>query len=89
MKPTAYLINTARGDLVDEPALIRALRERRIAGAALDVFEIEPLPASSPLLSLENCLLAPHTANSSPMAARMVHEKSIRNLITGLKARLA
>jgi phosphoglycerate dehydrogenase-like enzyme len=60
MKPTAYLINTSRGPIVDEPALIAALRERRIAGAGLDVYDVEPLPAAHPLRSLPNTLLLPH-----------------------------
>jgi phosphoglycerate dehydrogenase-like enzyme len=62
MKPEAYLINVARGDLIDEPALLRALQERRIAGAALDVFEQEPLPSNSPFWELDNVLITPHTA---------------------------
>lgn len=86
MKSTTYLINTSRGPVVDEPALVRALLERRIMGAALDVFEVEPLPLDSPLRTLDNCLLAPHNANSSPEAARRVHENTIRNLIAGLSA---
>lgn len=62
MKPDAYLINVGRGPLVDEVALARVLREHKIAGAALDVFSEEPLPADSPLWELENLLITPHTA---------------------------
>jgi phosphoglycerate dehydrogenase-like enzyme len=62
MKPDAYLINVGRGPLVDEAALLQALRERRIAGAALDVFHEEPLPSDSPFWSLDNLLITPHTA---------------------------
>jgi phosphoglycerate dehydrogenase-like enzyme len=60
MKPTAYLINTARGGIVDEGALIDALHHRRIAGAALDVFEQEPIDPSNPLLLLDNVVCTPH-----------------------------
>jgi D-3-phosphoglycerate dehydrogenase len=84
MKAEAYLINTSRGPVVEEPALIQALQQGRIAGAALDVFEEEPLPADSPLRALDNCLLAPHTANSSPRAWDRVHENTVRNLLEGL-----
>jgi len=60
MKPTAFLINLARGGIVDEPALIAALKERKIAGAAIDVFVQEPLPADHPFWSMENVILSPH-----------------------------
>jgi phosphoglycerate dehydrogenase-like enzyme len=62
MKPDSYLINVARGPLIDEPAVIEALASKRIAGAALDVFEEEPLPADSPFWALDNALITPHTA---------------------------
>ena len=88
MRPTAYLINTARGPVVDEAALARALGEGRLAGAALDVFEVEPLPEESPLRALDNCLLAPHNANSSRAARAHVHESTIDNLLAGLRGAL-
>jgi D-3-phosphoglycerate dehydrogenase len=86
MKPNAYLINASRGPVVEEPALVRALQKGQIAGAALDVFEEEPLPSDSPLRTMENCLLAPHNANSSPRAWQRVHENTVRNLLKGLHA---
>ena len=85
VKPTAYLINTARGPLIDEPALVKALQEKRIAGAALDVFEVEPLPESSPLRKMDNVLLAPHNSNSSPEAWERVHENTVKNLLEALE----
>ena len=84
MRPDAVLINTARGPIVDEPALVAALLAGTIAGAALDVFEAEPLPVDSPLLKMDNVMLAPHNANSSPAAWERVHWNTIRNLLTGL-----
>ena len=85
MKPTAYLSNTSRGPVVDQEALVQALQAAVIAGAALDVFEDEPLPAGNPLLSMDNVLLSPHTANSSPAAAEHVHEQTIANLLRALE----
>ena len=84
MKPEAILINTARGPIVDQLALVDALQNERIAGAGLDVFEAEPLPDGSPLLSMDNVMIAPHNANSSPMAWERVHWNTIRNLLDGL-----
>ncbi len=85
MQPTAVVINTARGSILDQPALIRALQAERIAGAALDVFEVEPLPLGSPLRQMNNVLLAPHNANSSPEAWEHVHLNTINNLLHELQ----
>jgi phosphoglycerate dehydrogenase-like enzyme len=81
MKPDSYLINVARGTLVDEPALIEALSDRRIAGAALDVFEEEPLPADSPFWSLENVLITPHTA----AVTERLWERHFEHIVENLK----
>ncbi|MCC7119777.1 MAG: phosphoglycerate dehydrogenase [Anaerolineales bacterium] len=84
MKPTAILINAARGPIVDEKALVAALSSGQIGGAALDVFEHEPLPKDSPLLKMDNVLLAPHNSNSSPTAWERIHWNTIKNLVEGL-----
>lgn len=84
LKPGAVIINTARGRIIDEPALVAALQSGRLGGAALDVFEIEPLPADSPLRSMDQVMLAPHNSNSSPAAWERVHWNTIRNLLDGL-----
>lgn len=79
-----YLINTARGELVDERALINALQNDRIAGAALDVFEQEPLPQDSPLIDLDNVILGTHNVQNTHKAVEQVHERAVENLIKGL-----
>ena len=84
MKSSAILINTARGPIVDEKALVAALSSGQIGGAALDVFEFEPLPKDSPLLKMDNVMLAPHNSNSSPTAWERIHWNTIKNLVEGL-----
>jgi D-3-phosphoglycerate dehydrogenase / 2-oxoglutarate reductase len=84
MKSSAILINTARGPIVDENALVAALQSGQIGGAALDVFEFEPLPNTSPLLKMDNVMLAPHNSNSSPTAWERIHWNTIKNLVEGL-----
>lgn len=81
MKPTAFLINAARGPIVCEPDLVDALQRGVIAGAGLDVFEHEPLPDGSPLRAMDNVLIAPHNTNSSPTAWERVHESTVANLL--------
>ena len=81
MKPTAYLLNTARGGIVDEPALLAALSERRIAGAALDCFVQEPLPTPSPFAELDNVLLAPHSIAWTDELFREIGRAAWRGMI--------
>jgi D-3-phosphoglycerate dehydrogenase len=81
MKFTSVIINTARGPIIDEAALVRALQLKQIAGAALDVFEEEPLSANSSLLEMDNVMLASHNANSSPEAWEHVHQNTVQNLL--------
>jgi D-3-phosphoglycerate dehydrogenase len=84
MRSNAVLVNTARGPIVHEKSLIEALQAHRLGGAALDVFEVEPLPVDSPLMKMDNVMLAPHNSNSSPTAWERVHWNTIRNLLDGL-----
>ena len=84
MKNTAYIINTARGPIIEENDLIDALREGIIAGVGLDVFENEPLPVDSPLRKMSNTILSSHNSNSSPVHWQNVHENSIKMLLKGL-----
>jgi glyoxylate reductase len=88
MKKTAYLINTARGPVVDTNALVKALKEGWIAGAALDVFEQEPLPADHPLTKFDNVILAPHIASATIEARQRMAELAARNLIAVLKGEM-
>lgn len=80
----AILVNTARGAVIEQRALIQALQDGRLGGAGLDVFEDEPLPEDSPLRAMDNVLLAPHNANASQMAWERVNWITIRNLFQGL-----
>lgn len=84
MKPTAYLVNVSRGPVVDTDALVDALAEGQIAGAALDVTDPEPLPADHPLLQFENCLVVPHIASASVATRRAMSSLAVDNLIAGL-----
>lgn len=80
MKNTAVVINTARGQVVDEIALINALKDKKIAGCGLDVFEYEPLPVDSPLRKMDNVILSSHNSNSSPKYWERVHMNTLNNL---------
>ena len=81
MKPTAFLVNTSRGPIIDEAALIDALRQRRIAGAGLDVYDIEPLPADHPLRSIENTILTPHTGYVTVENLAHMYNHAVENIV--------
>jgi glyoxylate reductase len=85
MKLNAVLVNTSRGPVVDMNALYEALKEKRIFGAGLDVTEPEPLPMDSPLLTLENIVIAPHIASASKTTREKMSWMAAQNLIAGLK----
>ena len=80
MKPTAFLVNTARGPLVDEAAVAAALNAGQIAGAAVDVLSVEPPPASNPLLTAKNCVITPHVAWATRDARRRLIDVTAANL---------
>ncbi len=88
MKRSAYLINTARGAIVDEDALVKILREEAIAGAALDVFVEEPLPASSPLTKLDNVVLAPHLGWPTDVGFQGFAENAVQNILDYMEGKL-
>ena len=81
MKPTAFLINTSRGDIVNERDLIWALENRVICGAGLDVFEEEPLPKDSPLLKMDNVILIPHNAGWNDQSELVTGGRALENII--------
>jgi phosphoglycerate dehydrogenase-like enzyme len=89
MKPSAIFINTARGQLVDQPALYEALRDGRIAGAGLDVFEREPVDVNDPLLTLSNVVLSPHTAGTTPEALMNGLNRCAANVVEFLQGKVA
>jgi phosphoglycerate dehydrogenase-like enzyme len=80
MKPTAYLVNTSRGPIVQEAALLEALREHRIAGAGIDVYDLEPLAKNHPLLDLDNVVLTPHLGYVTEENLRTIYEQTRENL---------
>jgi D-3-phosphoglycerate dehydrogenase len=88
VQPSCILVNTARASIVDTPALIEALRKGKLAAAALDVFDQEPLPAGDPLLSLPNVVISPHNAGMTPEAIERGNEMLVENIISFLQGRL-
>ena len=85
MKPTAYLINVARGGVLDHDALVEALQNKWIAGAAIDVTEPEPLPRDHPLLKMDNLIIAPHLGSATRQSRYQMARRTIDNLLAGLR----
>ena len=88
LKPTAFLLNTSRGPLIDERALAEALNSGQIAGAALDVLSVEPPPANNPLLSAKNCIVTPHIAWATRAARSRLMQIAVANVRAFLNGRL-
>jgi D-3-phosphoglycerate dehydrogenase len=88
VKPSCILVNTARASIVDTPAMIEALRKGKLAAAALDVYDQEPLPPDSPILSLPNVVISPHNAGMTPEAVERGNEMLVENIISFLQGRL-
>ena len=80
MKPTAYLVNTSRGPIVDKAALLECLSARRIAGAGLDVYDVEPLPKDHPFLKLDNVILTPHLGYGTAEAFRSIYKQAVEDI---------
>jgi D-3-phosphoglycerate dehydrogenase len=87
MKPSAILLNGARGDVVDNPALVRALHEERLFGAGIDVFTTEPMPADDPILGCPNVVLTSHRAEQTPEAVDAINLGAVENIIAFLEGR--
>ena len=87
MKPTAILVNTARGPIVDTDALVEALRDGTIRAAALDVTDPEPLPADHPLVGMDNCIVVPHIASASQATRGLMAAMAAANLLAGVRGR--
>jgi glyoxylate reductase len=85
MKPTAILVNAARGQLVESDDLVEALQGKIISAAALDVTDPEPLPPTHPLYQFENCLIVPHIGSATHQARRKMAELACQNLLAGLR----
>ncbi|MCJ7830366.1 MAG: hypothetical protein MUP74_03165, partial [Desulfobacterales bacterium] len=88
MKPTAFFVNTARGGLIAPGALVEALQSRKIAGAALDAYDLEPLPADDPLATLPNVVLTPHNAGMTPeatLSGLMMVSENVAAFLAGSK----
>jgi len=88
LKPTAFLLNTSRGPLIDEPALAEALNSGQIAGAAVDVLSVEPPSADNPLLRAKNCIVTPHIAWATRAARLRLMQVAVANIGAFLNGRL-